>query len=105
MSSIPTARSRKHLQDMGYHVETVEKWNHITQRRHDLFGFGDLLAIRENEVVVIQTTSASNMSSRIRKITLSPLLDTVRKAGIRIIVHGWKKLSTGRYTLKEMDLS
>lgn len=105
MSSIPTARSRKHLEDMGYHVELVEKYNHFTQRKSDLFGFGDLLAIRENEVCVVQTTSASNIASRINKITESPLLDKVRKAGIRIVVHGWKKLANGRYSLREEDLS
>jgi hypothetical protein len=29
----------------------------------------------------------------------------VRKAGIKIMVHGWKKEKNGRWTCKEVDIS
>lgn len=84
-------RSRELLEADGYHVEVVEQ-NIRTKRRvfkRDLWNFADILAIRRNEVLAVQTTTSSNMSSRVSKITESPLLPRVREAGIRVVVHGW----------------
>ena len=49
-------------------VGTVERYNHVTQRRHDLFGFIDLIAIRGDDIVGLQVTSDSNISARVKKI-------------------------------------
>ena len=57
----------KYLRDQGYTVAIVEHYNCFTKRRHDLFGFADLLAIRENEVMLVQVTSGTNVSARDRK--------------------------------------
>lgn len=99
-----TNRSTKLLEAEGYKVALVEHWNHYTQRRHDLFGFADLLAIRENEILFVQSTSASNVSSRINKIEGHENTPHVRKAGIRIEVHGWKKTVKG-WVCRREDLS
>lgn len=100
----PTQRSLKHLRELGYTVAIVEHWNHFTKRRHDLFNFADLLAIRENEVLLVQVTSGSNTSARVKKITENEHISAVRKAGIRVEVHGWRKLKSG-WTPKIIDLS
>lgn len=100
----PTQRSLKYLRDLGYHVEIVEHFNSFTKQRKDLFGFADLLAIRENEVLLVQVTSRGNVSARVNKITESPLLGIVRKAAIRIEVHGWGKLKAG-WCNRVVDLS
>jgi hypothetical protein len=101
----PTQRSLKHLRDAGYTVAIVEHYNSFTRKRYDLWGFADLLAIRTGEVLAVQTTSGSNVSARVRKIAESPLVGAVRDAGVRIHVHGWRKGSNGRYSLREVDLS
>ena len=100
----PTQRSLAYLRNLGYHVEIVEHWNHWTKRRHDLWQFADLLAIRKGEVLAVQVTSGSNVSARVKKIADSEIAPHVRDAGIRIEVHGWSKLKAG-WTPKIIDLS
>lgn len=104
MAASPTQRSMKYLRDLGYVVAVVEHWNHFTKRRHDLFQFADLLAIRENEVLLVQVTSGGNVAARVKKITQNEHIGAVRKAGIRVEVHGWRKLVSGWYP-KIVDLS
>ena len=103
-SRSPTQRSLEYLRDLGYHCEIVEKWNSFTKQRKDLWGWCDILAIRENEVLAVQVT-ASAVADRIKKIQESTTVALVRKAGIRIEVHGWRKNSKGRYVLRVEDIS
>jgi len=72
--------------------------------RRDLFGFGDLLAVGEREVVMVLSTSASNAASTIRKITEHENLAAVRRGGIRILLHAWAQ-RRGPWVLREVDLS
>ena len=100
----PTQRSLKHLRDQGYRVAIVEHWNAHARIRQDLFGFIDLLAIRGSETLAVQTTSRGNVSARVQKIADSEAVIDVRRAGWRIVVHGWGKLKAG-WTLREVDCS
>lgn len=104
--SSPTQRSLKVLRDEGYHVEIVEHWSPWAKRRNDMFGFVDLLAVHKEtgDVLAVQTTSGSNMSARVKKITEHENLPIVRKAGWTIHVHGWSRLKNG-WTLRVEDLS
>lgn len=102
--SSPTQRSLARLRADGYLAEVVEKWIPAVKRRRDLYGFIDILAIRGDEVVGVQATSASNVAARIAKITEHPNVGAVRKAGIRILVHGWAKRGR-RWQCREADLS
>ena len=103
----PTSRSMAWLKDAGYHAEVVEQTKRVGAPgamkvwKVDLWSFIDLLAIKRGEVLGVQTTSWTNVSARVRKITDSPLLPLVREAGIRVVVHGWH--ADGR--LREVDLS
>lgn len=101
----PTQRSLKYLRDAGYTVAIVEYWNHFTKRRHDLFQFADLLAIRENEVLLVQVTSGSNVSARVKKITENQHIAAVRKSGMRVEVQGWVKNKSGKWAVRVVDLS
>jgi hypothetical protein len=108
--SSPTARSLEHLRKQGYTVDVVERWigGGKFKVRKDLFGFGDLLAVRESEVVIVQTTSGDNVASRVKKIAsdeLAAAVAAVRRAGIRIVVHGWRKNASNRWQLREVDCS
>lgn len=100
----PTQRSLKHLREQGYRVEVVEKWIPYIKIRKDLFGFIDLIAIKENETLAVQTTSRGNISARVKKIQESEALEDVKKAGWRIVVQGWGKLKSG-WELKEVELN
>jgi carbonic anhydrase len=101
----PTARSLDHLRKAGYLAGVVEKWIPAVKRRQDLFGFIDILAVRDGEVLGVQATSGDNVASRVNKIAEHDNVGAVRKAGIRIVVHGWRKNAAGRWTLREVDCS
>ena len=101
----PTQRSLKHLRDNGYHAEVVEKWNHITKTRKDLWGVADILAIRDGEILAVQTTSSSNVSARVKKIAESEIVPLIRSAGVGLLVHGWRKNAKGRWELRIVDVS
>ncbi len=100
----PTQRSLKHLRDQGYTVAVVEHWNPFAKIRQDLFGFIDLLALKDGITLAVQTTSYSNMSARIRKIAEHENLRIVRDAGWLIHVHGWRKVGN-RWQVNERDVS
>lgn len=100
----PTQRTLAHLRNAGYPlVQVVERWNPYARIRQELFGIVDVLAVGA-DVVAVQTTSASNVAARVRKITETAALPILREAGIRIMIHGWAKRK-GRWTLREVDLS
>lgn len=103
--SSPTQRSLKLMRERGYTCAIVEHWNQWSRQRNDLFGFLDVLCLGDNEVIGVQTTSYSNISARCKKIAEHENVAAVRKANIRIIVHGWKKNKSGRWEVKERDLS
>lgn len=101
----PTQRSLKTLRERGYFCWIVEHWDGFCHKRRDLWGFADILALKDDEVLAVQTTSGSNVSARVRKIADHDNVGHVRKAGIGIHVHGWTKGKNGRYTLREVDVS
>ena len=47
------------------------------------------------EVLAVQSTSSSNMASRITKIANHENVGAVRESGMRIVVHGWRKTKAG----------
>lgn len=113
----PTARSLAYLKKQGWTVDVVERWIPGANVRRDLYGFGDLLALRlreikqpgmapwdHPEILIVQTTSYSNMSARIRKITDSEHIALVRKCGIMVWVMGWRKVGR-RWQVEVEDMS
>ena len=101
----PTARSLKHLREQGYFVTVAEYWDHFARKRRDLYGIWDLLAIKPGETMAVQTTSGSNVSARVKKISESEAIGKCREAGWTCHVHGWRKNAKGRYELRVVDLS
>jgi hypothetical protein len=101
----PTQLTLRHLRAEGYTAEVVERWNPHARVRHDLFGVIDVLALKGDETLAVQTTSAGNVAARIRKIAESEHIAAIREAGWTVRVHGWAKKS-GRWTLtRDEDLS
>lgn len=103
--SSPTQRSKAHAESLGYQVAIVEKWNQWAKVRQDLFGFVDLLCLKEGNVLLaIQATSTGNMPSRIKKIKSLPASWKWITTGNRLEVWGWakrgKKGQRKKYELK-----
>jgi len=92
----PTQLSKSALVAQGYAVWIVEHWNSFTHRRVDLFNAWDLIAVRKDEVLFVQTTSGSNVSARVKKIAANEYTDVIREANIRLEVHGWAKRKVKR---------
>lgn len=103
--SSPTSRSLALLREQGYLVAVVEKYNPHARIRQDLFGFIDIIAVRDGETLAVQATSGSNVSARVAKIAASDTAPMVRKAGWRVEVWGWRKNAAGKYVLRVEDVS
>lgn len=86
----PTERTLRECRKRGWVCDVTERWLPKTRVRKDLFGFGDVLAMTEqNGSLIIQTTTTGNMTARVRKIKR---LDTARawlSRGNDIEVWGW----------------
>jgi hypothetical protein len=93
MATSPTSRSLKILRKDGYKAQVVEKFNPYGRVRVDLFGFIDIVAIKEGEsgVTGVQTTSATNLLARYKKILEIPESKLWLETGNKIIIHGWIK--------------
>lgn len=103
-----TKLSIDHLRDQGWVlVEKVERYNAFTKRYNDLFGFGDIIALRPGEVLLVQSTvdrTGGAVAARVRKIAEHENVAAVREAGIAIHVHGWFK-KDGRWQVRVVDCS
>jgi hypothetical protein len=89
MSKSPTQRSLAYMREQGFFCEVTEHW--FKRRRHDLWGFCDILCLRgEGEVVAVQTTDSTSVAHRAAKIRGHENTPKVLAAGIQIEVHGWK---------------
>ena len=95
-SRSPTQSSLAVLRAQGYVCWVVEHWNAYTRRRVDLFNAWDILAVGNGETLAVQTTSASNVSARVRKIADNEYTAELRKAGWRLEIHGWRKRKVKR---------
>jgi hypothetical protein len=93
------------LRKRGYRCAVVERWNPHARIRQDLFGVVDILGIRDGETIAVQATSGDNVASRIAKIAEAEATSAIRAAGWKLVIHGWRKNSAGRYVLREVDVS
>lgn len=96
----PTQLSLRHLRAEGWLADICERWVPSGGPgggvRKDLFGMLDIVAVRGNETVGVQTTVAGNVSARLNKLRdtqHAPALAALDKAGWFVVIHGWR-LST-----------
>lgn len=88
----PTARTLARLRKDGATAQVVERWNQYSKTRHDLFGWIDIVAMRNNTIVGIQATSGTNVSARLAKMRAEPRLELWLQAGGKAEIHGWRQL-------------
>ena len=114
----PTARTLAYLRKQGYLAAVVEKWVPGANIRQDLFGFADILAVypgkvwqpssgsgsstvvKSKEFLLVQTTTAGNFSSRMKKAKGRPELGIWLQAGGKFEVHGWSKGPDGKWKVR-----
>lgn len=94
----PTSRTKERCKKLGMMAGVTERYVHQTNRRHDLFGFIDLVAIGDGETIGIQATSGPHTASRVTKIVTECAEEARQwlRAGNRIQVWGWRKLKVKR---------
>ena len=76
-----------------------------SKKRRDLFGFIDILAIKDADVIAIQATTRSHVSDRVKKIENSKYVDAVRKCAWSIEVWGWYQTKDGDWKVRIVDCS
>lgn len=88
----PTARTLAWLREQGYAAEVVERHNHFSGKKHDLFGCLDIVAIQGPLTIGIQATSGANVAARVAKIKLLAGARSWLDGGRRELwVVGWRK--------------
>ena len=94
----PTSRSLKLLRDTGHIACVVERFMPHGNYRLDCFGFADLLAAHpgEQSALLVQATSLSNLSARIKKAKALATLATWLRAGQRFECWGWYKIEDAK---------
>lgn len=90
----PTARTLVLLRRSGYLAAVVECWIPHINRRRDLFRFADVFAVHpiRRELLLVQTTTAANLSARLAKVRAVPELPGLLAGGCKVHVHGWKRV-------------
>jgi hypothetical protein len=101
----PTELSLRLLRSDGWLVDVCQTWVPKPWPGHskDLFGLIDLVAVRRGETMGVQTTSSSNYHARLNKLTdvdHYTALSTLRAAGWRIVIHGWRKSTSAGQACK-----
>ena len=97
MALSPTSRSLQELKERGYTPWIVESYNYFSRKRTDLFGFIDILAIKGDKTLAVQTTSRGNVQTRVKKIKTNDNYELVKGAGWLIEAHGWGRIVIGKY--------
>jgi len=105
MAISPTQLSLRKLREEGYFVAITEHWNSFARIRQDLYGFIDLLAIKDGKILAVQTTTKVNANARVRKISELEHIGIIRECGWTIHVHGWFKNKSNRWECKIIDVS
>lgn len=97
MTTSPTERTLSHCRELGWQVDVAEKTVPYSQRKRDLFGFIDVVALIPKEdgggIMGIQVTSGSNHAARVKKILkeCDIAADCWLLAGGLIEVWSWSK--------------
>jgi hypothetical protein len=99
----PTQLTLRKLREDGHMAYVVERWNHFAKIRQDLWGF-DVIYCKRGEIGLVQATSASNLSARVKKVGDLESTPKLREAGFRLLCWGWKKVKN-RWECVERDVS
>ena len=89
-----TTKTLDLLREHGYKVGGVEKYQFHTRVRQDLFGWIDIIAIKEGELLGVQSTSYQARKQHIDKMAEASIQDMISlwcKTGAKALMITWKK--------------
>ena len=96
MATKSIQRSLKLIKEYAWVYWTIEKWNHYTRRREDMFDFCDILCLDGLRTIAIQACG-SDFQAHVRKIEeneyVRPWLEA---AGNELQVWSWRQLKKKR---------
>ena len=101
-SKSPTARTLEELRKRGYLAQVVEYRVPRINVLRDLYGFIDVLGIKQGEVVGIQACRRADMATRIKKIRGHENFQAVMASPIEVSCWGWGKMANQRWELREV---
>lgn len=109
----PTQRTLAHLRKQGYTCAIVEKYIAAIRQRKDVFGFGDVLAVKVGEpgsmLVQATTNTGGQFSKHLMKIKTIAEAGIWLAAGNRIRLVTWAKQGAhGKrkvWTCRELDIT
>jgi len=93
-------RTETFYRAQGYtRVLRVDWFDTRTSRSHDFLGFADMIALKEGHPpLLIQLTSKSNLSARVKKCRENVMAQAWLSSGCLIECIGWEQMSNGRYS-------
>ncbi len=99
---------RRWFERNGYTFARTEHRNAFSGKSHDLWTFGDWLAVKPGEVLIVQTCAKSSISARLKKAreTKELWIWLAALPGTRFVVHGWTPPAGrgGRWELTEREV-
>lgn len=90
-ASSPTSRTFAVLRVRGLVFQQVEYWHSFAQKKIDLFGVIDIVAIAAGQIIGIQCTDDTNHSKRADKARAEPRLIPWLNAGAAFEIWSWGK--------------
>lgn len=98
MAKSTAARTMSMLRKKGWVVALVEKYNVHSRKRHDLFGFADVIGMHpEHGILLVQVTSGQHVNARIKKMYNEAFKNVeiaIEAPNVNVEVHGWRKVKT-----------
>jgi len=102
----PTSRTLEYLRRQGFLATVVETFNHHVNRKRDLFGIGDVLAVHpvDRVVLIVQTTTKGHVADRLARCVARPELATWLRSGAMFECHGWYQDAESRWRLHRVPV-
>jgi len=109
-----SARSKKHLESLGWRVGSVERFIPYRNIRIDLFGILDLVCLLPGRILGVQACAASTAAAHLKTLLTEGGTGAWLSAGGEIEIHSWalrggrgqrKKWTVKVIPIKAADLS
>jgi hypothetical protein len=93
------------LRSQGFRVYKTEHWDHYAKKTKDLYGFIDILGVRSDMIMAVQTTDYTSVSKRYHKIIDERWDNYVALEAHWVIqIHGWRK-HKGRWQVRVVTMN
>ena len=89
----PVQRTLKYLRDHGYTAEKTEHFNFYAKKRQDLFGFIDVLAVKDEHLLALQVSDGAHHAGHTSAIKALPV---ARQLVFHMDVEIWSWSKRGR---------